>query len=403
MARLLQCGFELQDYDNNYEFPAHTNNVANGISSIETSIVHSGSASLKITGGSTATSYAEFYTQTDPTIAGPSSDMYFRFYFYTSASPFVTDRDIFEALDSGGTSFKVRYHPFNGTLTLANASNTALATSSVISLNTWYRVEIRSEWISGASVAYLRIDGVDIGNGVYGLSTTRDSVTKFRVGKIDTSGQSGMTYYYDDIAVNDTQGSYENSWCGEGYIFHMNPDGDVSSGWALDSGAGTNTSRVSETTPDDATTYVKRTSGAPIDTYSLESPFSAGMTGYYKVKTVAASARIGATVNTTGNRTAYIKLVYSGSTSDSFLLDWSINGWATNDQDNVGSLYPLMTYTTPTGVAWSTTILQNTQVQIEAAVASTQELRVSTVWVSVEYKLINENLGNFFHFFNRHS
>jgi hypothetical protein len=41
------------------------------------------------------------------------------------------------------------------------------------------------------------------------------------------SASDGSYAYFDDIAINDCNGSEDNSWCGNGYIIALTPDGTV--------------------------------------------------------------------------------------------------------------------------------------------------------------------------------
>ena len=401
MARLLQCGFELQDFDNLYEFPVKNGTTAS-IVSINTAIVHGGSASLKFVelSAGTTTAYAQFYTQTVPADGGPSNDIYIRFYLYiANGAIFTGPRIIFEAYDNATRVFYISHTLFTAALAQSiRIYNNAGTTYQEIRVEKehWYCIEIRSEWIISASKAHLRVDGVDIGSIVYGASTITDSISKFNIGKITNVNASiQITHYFDDIAVNNTTGSSENSWCGEGFIVHLKPnEAGSSSQWALGAGSGANYLQVDETIPDNATTYVKRNSGTPVDSYGLES--TSGIPTNRDIKVVAVGARIGATSSTDTERTAKlgIKSSSGGTLLESAVLIWAINGWATNDKNNVGSLYPLISYFDPTGgsTPWSKTTLDTAQAVVTAAVASTTEIRVSTVWVSVEYAL-NTNTG----------
>jgi len=71
-------------------------------------------------------------------------------------------------------------------------------------------------------------------------------------------------YYIDNIAINDTTGSYNNSWCGDGEIIALVPDGDGDVTQLVPS-TGSNYACVDEIPPN-TTDY---TSGSDIGDYDL--------------------------------------------------------------------------------------------------------------------------------------
>lgn len=79
--------------------------------------------------------------------------------------------------------------------------------------------------------------------------------------------------YIDDIAINDTTGVNDNSWCGDGRILMMNPvaAGDVTQLTRGGTDTGANWSQVDEVPPDGDTTYVYSSGSGQYDFYNLSS------------------------------------------------------------------------------------------------------------------------------------
>lgn len=82
-----------------------------------------------------------------------------------------------------------------------------------------------------------------------------------------------VAYNMDDIAINNTDGLNDNSWCGDGRIFMMNPvaDGDVIQLSRGGTDTGANWSQVDEIPPDGDTTYVYSSGSGQYDFYNLSS------------------------------------------------------------------------------------------------------------------------------------
>ena len=72
----------------------------------------------------------------------------------------------------------------------------------------------------------------------------------------------------DDIAINDTSGLENNSWCDDGRIFPLIPSGDDLVQWSPSSGSA-NYAMVDETPPDGDTTFVYTETAGKVDKYSV--------------------------------------------------------------------------------------------------------------------------------------
>ena len=110
--------------------------------------------------------------------------------------------------------------------------------------------------------------------------------------------------YYDDLAINDTVGAVDNSWCGDGHIIALAPNanGDLSQ---LDGSDGNKTDNyllVDEKPSNSDTDYVEGSVAGNTDLYNFE---SAGVTG--TILHVWAEARAKDTVAASGTLILDIK------------------------------------------------------------------------------------------------
>jgi hypothetical protein len=80
---------------------------------------------------------------------------------------------------------------------------------------------------------------------------------------------SGGYIYLDDIAINNTEGDYENSWPGLGGVFWLYPDADGDQiDWTPSAGT-VNYAMVDERPPDNATTFNQALDSGSIDLYEV--------------------------------------------------------------------------------------------------------------------------------------
>lgn len=134
----------------------------------------------------------------------------------------------------------------DGTLTLKRNGTTLATTSSAISVGRWYRLEIGME--SALPSCSLRIDG----NAEIDWTTTAGlaQTTNVAFGVMDTAA-SAFDFYIDDYTSDTAR------WPGDGRVKRMAVRGikEDNATWTLGAGS-TKASAVSETTPDDDTSYI---------------------------------------------------------------------------------------------------------------------------------------------------
>lgn len=232
MARQVTCGAEVEVA--NRTGPDQTS--TSGTVTRDTALFRSGLASYKC--DSTGSNVAAMVTPQGTVTV--STTAYFRAYFCFSALPASTI-SIFQVLFSTGFSARITS---GGKIQLWNDSTAAQvgsdsAATIVADGTTWYRIELSTAIAatSHATAAELRLDGVSVAS-VTGLDQTVGS--NWRLGWMAAPGASKIVNI-DDCAFNDSTGSVNNSWCGEGKVILMMPSSDNQRGvWTAGAGGTSN-------------------------------------------------------------------------------------------------------------------------------------------------------------------
>jgi hypothetical protein len=249
MARLWTSGFE-----NNAVLSADTNKewtVGSSGQTTVTSPVNSGTYSMKLDGTQGAQQLRKTFISSNTD--GP---VYCRYYLRVDTLPNVnnfisTITPLAVGNDLGAILLKT-----DGTLELWDEDGIIGSASSALTLGTQYRIEIKVDRTAaaGSHIVEAKIDGT-----VFATSSTRNlSNGAARVWFGAALGLEALTsgvWYMDDIAVNDSTGSFQNTYPGPGKVIHLKPSsaGD-STEWTPDTGS--NFARVQEVKPDDNTSKV---------------------------------------------------------------------------------------------------------------------------------------------------
>ncbi len=208
MARLLTTGYESGD-------PAGTD-VTSGTGTVdaESTTVNSGIASKKYTAPA---STDRAYTLHD--IGTPNAEVFFRVYFrYSGTLPSGGVRDWFWSIASSGSALIniALYENFGSPVLRLRRGNTLYADPAPVTADTWYCVEAHLVGsVGGDEFTEWRVDGVG-----YGDETAAMSSSLFQTVRIGAAGDdgaqtfTGVEFFIDDIAINDTTGGSDNSWVG---------------------------------------------------------------------------------------------------------------------------------------------------------------------------------------------
>lgn len=363
MARLWSCGFELNTITDGKE-------VGTNDGSISTTIIRSGTYAYRTTKTASFGGPTQILSSSDNT----TNSFFVRAYLYIASMP-TADEGILVVQSSGGNVVYITLTT-TGTLKLFSQTDVQIGSSSgALNTNTWYRVEIGYDPVTPNAFGVL--NGTAFASGNPG---TRKAWSKIRWGAI--IGSTTMDLYWDDLAINDSTGSFQNSYPGEGSIVHMRPiAAGESTAWTADSGS--NFARVNEVTPDDGTSYVGSNTLNQEDLYLLASTIISSPVSVMQVGVRFAN-------NTADATTAFkveLEKANGGTKSQSSAIVPNSTTYRTNATAAPFN-YPLTLYQDPDGVNWNTLTLDTMRVGVLLSTGGTNSIRVSTVWVLVEYNLL---------------
>lgn len=380
MARLWSSGFELNSSVGGIEI---SNVQSTPI--VQASVVRSGTYAAEISslGSGVVMSFSQQFVS--PAATGP---FYFRTYFRYATLP-TADNGIIRlgGTATGTTRISVKLSS-TGELKIFNGTSTQIGSSSAaLNSDTWYMVEILFDRSggAGASIVELKIDGVSVASS--STETLSGNVLSFAVGgNLVAEAQTTGQWFFDDEAINDTSGSLQNTWPGEGAILVARPNaaGDTNTWLKTAGGAGDtdNYQEVDEFPPDDATTFIKSTTLDDEDFYNvtdLSHPVG------YTPNLVQVGARFNSD-NTIGNPTFRVQLkkTSGGTISQGAATTPGNQTWITNST-TLPRIYPLTLYSDPDGSPWTTTTLDSMQIGVKLTIDQTNLAQVTAVWALVEY------------------
>lgn len=367
MARLYQSGFELNSTTASVEYLGN-----NGTQSIVTTTLLSGSyASLHNPSGATSNRLYTFAATAQTAL------YYVREYIYITTAP-SSQVDILKFVNSSAQNkISIRLNT-NRTLQAYNEEDSATigSASSALSLNRWYRLELKVDTTTlSATTVDALLDGSSFVSSTANLAA---GINRIVIG----SNVVTTTYsiFLDDIAINDSSGSFQNSWPGQGKIIHLRPNaaGD-NTAWT---GAYTD---VDEVTPDDTTTKLSSNTLDQIEDMNIDSPSMMG--DQDTVNVVAVGVRyngVGASLN--ASFVLRIKASASGTVEESSAIAPTNATWVTNANAEPRN-YTLVLYDLPgaSTTAWTKNDLEQAQIGVRLSATSTNAAQVSTLWASVDY------------------
>ncbi len=370
MARLWSSGAESQSVTANVEFTSATSSGA----TIDTSTFRSGAASL-LTNNNSEEGFFRF------TASDTAACYYFRAYFRITDLPAALAIMIRLRTAAGGALVSVRANS-DGTLELWNDEDTAQVDvdSTALSLNTWYRLELKLDatTLSSTSVE-AKIDGTTFASGTIALAT---GVSLFGCGVIASSFIANI----DDLAINDTSGSFENSWPGEGEIIHLRPSaaGD-NADWDVTSAVYTS---IDEVTPNDATDFIDSTTDEDISDFNIDDT-PAALESDDTINCVQVGWRFNDSTSIADFAVVLrIKSDTGGTVEESAAQTIPDSTWKTN-KIAVPYNYHLTLYDLPgaSTTAWTKADLDTAQIGVrvntDGGVGATQ---TSTLWLLVDHK-----------------
>jgi len=224
------------------------------------------------------------YTYCTHTLADDPTELYVRFAFrHTGLEGTVDDsyEAVFAVFDEAGDAhlslglaandFLLRVKT-GGTGALGQTGGSVVDTgSAVLTADTWWVIEVYISIANSGGQVTVKVNGAtDISyTGDTQVGST-DGIRAFRFGAHGVGNNTGITKkYLDDIAVNDTSGSQQNSWIGQGGVYLLKPSADgTQNDWTPSAGAD-NYALVDEV-PASATDYISSDTSTDIDLFELE-------------------------------------------------------------------------------------------------------------------------------------
>jgi hypothetical protein len=389
MGRLWQSGLEL----NSATSAVECDTISGAGVSIDSSIKRTGSYSLKLT---SSNGTRQGIVQQFASAAG-NGPFYLRFYIYIGTAP--TGNNGIAVFSSGSlinSAIQAYIYMTSSSTLVLNYNNAGSLTqigsaSSALSTATWYRIELKVDKSggNGANIVEGLIDGVSFASA--SNLTIQSGSLAVRLGtNMAANPDTAGVLYFDDVAINDSTGSFQTGYPGSGQIIHLKPSSAGDSNGFLAQVGGTagstnNFTRVNEIPPDDATSY----NGAAL--LSAEDLFNcddSGIASGDTVNVVAVGVRMADLVG--ADATAAFKLeiekTSGGTKSQSATLIPNSTSWITN-ASAVPRNYPLVTYQDPDSSNWTQSTLDSMQIGYIQTATNVQTIAVSNVWASVDYTL----------------
>ncbi len=372
-ARLWTGGAELLTVTDLVE--TDTNGAISGIS---TATKRSGAASWSFT---TSGSDGAGFSSMRYLLTADSNTAYWRGYINIASAPSVSNA-ILSAVAVGSDAEGSIMLNTDRTLSLVADDGTTVvgSDSTVLSLNTWYRLEYS---YNGLESMELKLDGTTIISvGVH----DGDNINGFRWGMCTHGGAncSQGSWFFDDVAINNTSGAAQTAYPGEGSVVAIQPNsaGDTNGCSAGDFAS------VDEITPDDATTICVMDANSDTLDVNVNSSSSAGINPYDTITLVQVGVREAAVSAASETWNPRLKSASGGTTSAGSATAHDDVTYRTNGDAEPQMTYKLTSYTDPTtGIAWTptgTNSIDNMQIGI-ASTDANPDINVSTLWAIVEY------------------
>lgn len=250
----------------------------------------------------------------------------------------------------GGTPISLVY--YNG-----SSYTTLVSTNTNIPASTWHLVEWHIRMHPQAGVSEIKQNGVM--TSVY-RGPTMWLPQMYHPTRLYWIPQGVATaHYYDDIAVNDVSGSEFNSWCGDGYVARILPNGNGD--YSQLTGSDGNSTDNYLLTDDPAvhnsdTDYVYSVTDAQKDMYQMASMPTLGSNAIRMVQPMAVGRRLNA-----GSYTSDQKMKLGIKTGG--VEDWSADLETTYAYSLLrGDIYSV---NPQTGLAWTESEVNAIQVGVE--------------------------------------
>lgn len=382
MARLTSSGFELGTATQGVEF----SNTSGGPTVVRTT-VRSGNFAGRISSLVSAT-VQRFFNQFATSNTGGNGPYFGRIYLNVAVFPSAENRMMgFVNTNSGAFRAYITLDS-SGLLRLYNGAGTQIGSSAdAILLGGWYRIELRVDRTAaaGSQVIEARVGGIVFATSSTQTITTDAGDTLVIGGNLGSEAQTTGDWFFDDVAVNNGSGSFQNTYPGEGSIIHLRPNaaGD-STQWTPDTGV--NFARVNEITPDTATSTVSDSLASKTDFYNIDNV----PPNCHPSSTISLVCVGGQFNNPTADATTSFQFQLEKAPSGTILQSSAITPnsttWKVNSATSAFPIgYPIVTYQDPDNISWTVDTLNQVQIGVVTGTIGVFGIQLSTIWALIEY------------------
>lgn len=259
-----------------------------------------------------------------------------------------------------------------------------VSTSSIFLTDAWFLLELESKVGAGTGVLGVKVNGVEV------YRATNLTVTN-AAPVLQLACPDGATiWYFDDIAVNDSSGSANNTAPSPyGQVIHLLPDGDGDADTGSPTRGGTDSgaiwSQLDEVTPNDTTDYVVLPVNPSDCVVSIENASSKGIGPTDTILFVEVHGRICGASGSAANWFPQIQSQASGTRVSATAVTLASALFRTNDDTDGSRQCKLRQLTDPqAGGAWTRALLDSTQIAARTTDGN-PDTWVSTLWALVEF------------------
>lgn len=349
--------------------------------SFNTGTVRSGTYSNRHTGFASGTPQ---HTGQQYSAANSDSQYFLRFYFRVATSPsaenriaaFANTTPAYLAWITIDASNVLRLYDEDGQIT----------GTTTLTANTWYRIEMRIYRPASNHTVEAEVDGT-----VFATDSTRalsSGTSRFRLGaNLGSEAQTTGDWFFDDVALNNTAGSAQTGYPGDGKIVHLRPNaaGDNAMGSRGGSDSGSDYGQVDEVTPNDATDYYVLDANNDILDVNLQPSSTPGIGSSDTITLVQVGSKSRPATAASMTVNLRIKSQASGTVLSGSSEAHNDTGWKYHGKDALPRIYGLTSYTDPqAGGAWTASLLDTTQIGAIATDAD-PDYWVTSLWALVEY------------------
>jgi len=364
-GRVWSTGMELQSTTAGMEWDTTT-----GSPTIDTTTKRSGSASLRSNPSATTAFIVQQFR------ANSTAIIYIRVYVRVATAPSALTTIIGYTNAAGTYGASIRMAT-DRTLEVWQGDTTAKigSSSTALSLNTWYRVELQYDDSIANNTTTGYLDGTNFASG-NGADLVGGGA--IRIG-VQTSTTADI--YFDDVAVNTT------TLPGQGRIVHMHPNavGDNAMGVFGGANSGTAWGQVKDVTPNDATDYWTLVINADILDVNIEDSTTVGIGSTDTITTTQVGLRNRAVSAATDSQRVRIKSQAAGTVTSGPITARSTTTWRTNGGEAAPFVYQLTSDTNPQAAgSWTPALLDTAQIGSTAPDAA-PDMDITALWLLVDY------------------